>query len=372
MESLTIVYAILVVLFILIVFNFMTNKPGLTGPQGELGLTGPIGPRGELGLTGPVGPQGEQGLIGLIGPMGPQGEMGLMGPQGEVGPIGLTGPIGPQGEQGLTGPIGPQGEQGLMGLIGPDGPMGLTGPIGPQGEQGLTGPIGPQGEQGIMGLVGPVGPVGPMGPQGEQGPTGPRGEQGPVGNYENQLELRLGSIDNDKPLWNTGLSRAFSKFSKTLVINPEDDFGDVAISSKRPFLVRGDMMVNSRSSENPTRFTIRSSHPTHGSIIDFVNKDNISEIQLQARPNQLNINGNTRVDGNIDALGKLNTFNGALNVFGGIYSALGMSGISKWNMTNVSKGTEVGDRNCPDGKYVCGATFNGNNLDSLNCCSFRK
>jgi hypothetical protein len=302
--------------------------------------------------------------------MGPQGEMGLMGPQGEIGPIGLTGPIGPQGEQGLTGPIGPNGEQGLMGLIGPDGPMGLTGPIGPQGEQGLTGPIGPQGEQGIMGLVGPVGP---QGEQGLTGPIGPQGLVGPAGNYENQLELRLGLIDNDKPSGNTGLSRALSKTGYGLIINPEDDFHGVGLSSsKKPFTVRGNMLVNSLSTTDPTKFTVQSNHPTSGGIIEFLNKDGKSDMFMQAGLNRLNISNSTQVNGDFSSTGKVNTFNHALNVFGGIFSPFGMSGISKWNMENVSKGTVAGDRNCPDGKYVCGATFNGNNLDSLNCCSFRK
>jgi hypothetical protein len=348
MESLTIVYIILVILFILIVFNFMTDKPG---PKGELGLTGPIGPNGELGLTGPVGPQGEQGLIGLIGPVGQQGEMGLMGPQGEMGPIGLTGPIGPQGEQGLIGPVGPQGEQGIMGLIGATGSIGLTGPIGPQGKQGLTGPIGPQGEQGIMGLV------------------------GPAGNYENQFEFKLGSFDNTTQ-GNTGLSRAFSKSNidgGSLVINPENDFNGVMVrSSKNPFGVDGNMLVKSSSITDPTSLNIQSMNPASGAIIDFTNNSGSRNIRLQASPGKLNVGGAMQVNGDFASTGKTNTFNQAVNVFGGIYSVLGMSGISKWNSEKLSKDTASGEKNCPDGKYVCGANFNGNNLDNLNCCSFRK
>ncbi|EOO43467.1 hypothetical protein ICK_06932, partial [Bacillus cereus BAG1X2-2] len=75
--------------------------PGLQGPPGEEGPTGPQGvpglqgPPGEEGPTGPQGVPGLQGPPGEEGPTGPQGNPGLQGPPGEEGPTGPTGPTGP-------------------------------------------------------------------------------------------------------------------------------------------------------------------------------------------------------------------------------------------------------------------------------------
>ena len=54
---------------------------------------------------------GPQGPIGLTGPVGPQGATGMAGTNGIDGAVGAT---GPQGIQGLTGVAGPQGLQGLL------------------------------------------------------------------------------------------------------------------------------------------------------------------------------------------------------------------------------------------------------------------
>ena len=143
--------------------------PGVTGPRGPKGDTGPAGPQGERGETGPAGPAGADGAQG---PKGDRGEQGIQGPQGEQGPKGDTGPQGPKGETGATGPQGPKGETGATGPTGPQGPKGDT------GEQGIQGPKGDTGEQGAKGDTGATGPQGPQGVQGETGPTGPQGPAG--------------------------------------------------------------------------------------------------------------------------------------------------------------------------------------------------
>jgi Collagen triple helix repeat (20 copies) len=193
------------------------GNPGLPGPQGIQGETGPAGPQGIQGETGPAGPQGIQGETGPAGPQGIQGETGPAGPigltgaagpqgiQGETGPagpVGLTGATGPQGIQGETGPAGPvgltgaTGPQGIQGETGPAGPIGLTGATGPQGIQGETGPAGPvgltgaTGPQGIQGETGPAGPIGLTGATGATGATGPQGiqgETGPIGGADTQI-----------------------------------------------------------------------------------------------------------------------------------------------------------------------------------------
>lgn len=104
--------------------------PGLPGPQGPIGLTGPQGIQGPIGLTGATGAQGIQGPIGLTGA---NGSDGATGPQGIQGPIGLTGAAGTNGTNGIDGATGTQGSIGLT------GPQGAT---GPQGIQGLTGANG--------------------------------------------------------------------------------------------------------------------------------------------------------------------------------------------------------------------------------------
>ncbi|MCL2289423.1 MAG: InlB B-repeat-containing protein, partial [Bacteroidetes bacterium] len=57
-------------------------QPGIAGPQGNTGATGPQGPQGAQGLTGSQGPQG---ATGAQGPQGEQGAPGAPGPQGESG-----------------------------------------------------------------------------------------------------------------------------------------------------------------------------------------------------------------------------------------------------------------------------------------------
>jgi hypothetical protein len=166
------------------------GNPGVTGPQGPIGLTGPagatgaIGPQGPIGLTGPSGATGAigpQGPIGLTGPAGATGAIGPQGPIGLTGPSGATGAIGPQGPIGLTGPAGATGAIGPQGPIGLTGPSGATGAIGPQGPIGLTGPSGSTGATGLTGPTGATGPIGPQGPIGLTGPAGTNGTNGSNG-----------------------------------------------------------------------------------------------------------------------------------------------------------------------------------------------
>ena len=221
------------------------GNPGVTGPQGPIGLTGPAGatgatgPQGPIGLTGPSGATGAIGPQGPIGLTGPSGSTGPQGPIGLTGPTGATGPIGPQGPLGLTGPTGPTGTTGTngsngingtavlngttaptsvlgvngdfyintatnmlygpkvngnwpagtsllgaTGSTGPQGPIGLTGPTGATGSTGPQGPIGLTGPTGATGVTGPQGPIGLTGPTGAVGATGPQGQiglTGPIG-----------------------------------------------------------------------------------------------------------------------------------------------------------------------------------------------
>src|SRR3990172_4541135 len=63
---------------------------------------------------------------------GPQGDVGLMGPVGQTGPTGLQGPVG---QDGHTGPTGNDGTRILCGcicngIISEGCPMGVTGEAG--------------------------------------------------------------------------------------------------------------------------------------------------------------------------------------------------------------------------------------------------
>jgi len=65
------------------------RRPGIPGPQGWPGATGPQGPPGVQGATGPQGPPGRDSMI-----PGPQGPQGLQGPPGpSTWPV--HGPYGP-------------------------------------------------------------------------------------------------------------------------------------------------------------------------------------------------------------------------------------------------------------------------------------
>ena len=79
---------------------------GFTGPQGNIGPTGPA--NGPTGYTGPIGPQGPAG--GPTGFTGPDGIIGPTGFQGTTGPMGMTG----MGRTGATGPLGPTGPSGIL------------------------------------------------------------------------------------------------------------------------------------------------------------------------------------------------------------------------------------------------------------------
>ena len=70
------------------IINALAQMESLRGPKGETGTMGPIG------LTGPQGLQGLQGL---------QGETGTMGPIGLTGPQGIQGIKGDKGDKGETG-----------------------------------------------------------------------------------------------------------------------------------------------------------------------------------------------------------------------------------------------------------------------------
>jgi hypothetical protein len=69
---------------------------GITGPEGRIGVGGPIGIMGHTGPTGTTGPQGDTGICyrgykGAPGAVGPQG--GLTGNTGPIGPVGVAGPV---------------------------------------------------------------------------------------------------------------------------------------------------------------------------------------------------------------------------------------------------------------------------------------
>lgn len=68
----------------------------IPGPEGRIGVGGPIGIMGNTGPTGTTGPQGATGICyrgykGAPGAVGPQG--GLTGNTGPIGPVGLPGPV---------------------------------------------------------------------------------------------------------------------------------------------------------------------------------------------------------------------------------------------------------------------------------------
>ena len=71
--------------------------PGIQGPAGADGATGPQGIQGPAGIAGATGPQGIQG---------PAGADGATGPQGIQGPAGIAGADGAIGPQGIQGPAG--------------------------------------------------------------------------------------------------------------------------------------------------------------------------------------------------------------------------------------------------------------------------
>ncbi|CAB1434644.1 unnamed protein product [Pleuronectes platessa] len=56
-----------------------TVYPGITGAEGDLGLTGIVGPAGHRGPPGVLGPAGNEGNIGQPGPMGAPGSRGSGG-----------------------------------------------------------------------------------------------------------------------------------------------------------------------------------------------------------------------------------------------------------------------------------------------------
>ncbi len=232
----------------------------LRGPEGPVGIQGPIGNSIEyywnatelcvrvagdptytcVNLVGPTGPQGLPGVNGSNGVDGPQG------PQGPIGPTGADGPQGPQGAdgpQGVDGPQGPSGNDGnsieyywnatelcvrvvgdltytCVNLAGPSGPQGLP---GVNGSNGVDGPQGPQG---------PQGPAGPAGPQGPQGNEGPQGDVGPVGcNNANFLIKNDGTVAICSEIY-------------------EDDFQKVGIGTNAPNAkldVNGDVALRAKT-----------------------------------------------------------------------------------------------------------------------------
>ena len=69
---------------------------GIPGPEGRIGVGGPIGIMGHTGPTGTTGPQGDTGICyrgykGAPGAVGPQG--GVTGNTGPIGPVGVAGPV---------------------------------------------------------------------------------------------------------------------------------------------------------------------------------------------------------------------------------------------------------------------------------------
>ena len=56
-------------------------------------------------------------MPGAPGVMGPKGNRGASGPPGVQGPMGLAGPIGPRGFPGVKGEPGPVGSAGLPGTL---------------------------------------------------------------------------------------------------------------------------------------------------------------------------------------------------------------------------------------------------------------
>jgi hypothetical protein len=179
----------------------------MTGPQGEIGLTGMTGPDGIQGLTGTTGPQGEVGLTGMTGP---QGLTGMTGPDGMTGPAGATGVVDfiagtfvyadlvagiltivhSKGNAILPFVITDNNGQNATldstavtfsnnqitvdlissGII--TGTWGYA--FGGSAETGATGPTGPSG-----GPTGATGPTGLIGPTGATGPAGAAGATGP-------------------------------------------------------------------------------------------------------------------------------------------------------------------------------------------------
>ena len=117
------------------------GSPGLQGPRGFRGATGP---QGALGVKGPTGPRGFVGPKGAEGLQGPQGPQGATGNRGATGKKGLT---GPQGGMGVRGKRGPNGSQGPPGQPGWDGPAGL------RGSDGLQGPPGPPGVVSVVSVL---------------------------------------------------------------------------------------------------------------------------------------------------------------------------------------------------------------------------
>ncbi|KAF7656297.1 hypothetical protein LDENG_00043900 [Lucifuga dentata] len=144
-------------------FTILKGAPGLPGPKGNRGETGPRGPVGLPGSKGDRGPNGIRGFVGekgSAGPKGAEGEHGLPGVRGTVGIKGTKGSLGqpgPRGERGQKGDAGPTGRDGIPGLKGPPGIQGQA------GLPGLSGPQGPKGKPGPGGLPGPPGAPGPPG-----------------------------------------------------------------------------------------------------------------------------------------------------------------------------------------------------------------
>ena len=126
-------------------------RPGITGPQGLPGQTGPLGAAGPDGAPGPMGftgSPGAQGPIGVVGVQGAQGVHGISGPVGPVGPRGLDGITGPMGVAGDPGRAGFPGADGAVGRVGTEGPPGTNGPSEITGPRGAKGPAGAPGSEG--------------------------------------------------------------------------------------------------------------------------------------------------------------------------------------------------------------------------------
>ncbi len=171
---------------------------GDTGSQGPQGLPGPQGGKGDPGQDGADGTgiqiarSNENGTFTLYFTDGTHyTTANLTGPKGDMG---VTGPRGYQGQQGIPGPKGDKGDTGLQGSQGVPGPKGDKGDKGVRGPQGLQGSVGPKGEQGEQGLPGPEGDKGDTGPHGPQGVPGPKGDKGDQGDKGDKGEPGVAEI----------------------------------------------------------------------------------------------------------------------------------------------------------------------------------
>ncbi|MCR4392676.1 MAG: hypothetical protein NUV94_07985 [Candidatus Acetothermia bacterium] len=152
--------------------------PGPAGPPGPgivgVQLNAVIVPAGQAG-------GGQAALVPIPGSINQNLVLKLQIPQGPQGPQGIAGPQGPQGPQGPAGPQGPRGLQGPQGDAGPGiGEVALDVQFVPHNQPGsgrawLTAIPEKTDKKLEIELEIPQGPPGPQGPQGERGPKGDPG-----------------------------------------------------------------------------------------------------------------------------------------------------------------------------------------------------